>query len=182
MVKLRFIFLEKKKHFFYYNSMNSKFVINYLFLLLLFISCLSQGKVTEDGRIQYINRRYYFSIDLPSSWSNYSVFEYDEIVESDIKVKAIYFALPTRSRDWAGSVLPEGFAPLFYIRIFNVKSWELFERRNSSNRLELNYYNKKIGSYGDKVYMVKYINSLPVDLYLYARDIPQIISSFKAGD
>jgi hypothetical protein len=78
--------------------------------------------------------------------------------------------------------LPEGFAPLFYIRIFNVKSWELFERRNSSNRLELNYYNKKIGSYGDKVYMVKYINSLPVDLYLYARDIPQIISSFKAGD
>jgi hypothetical protein len=70
--------------------MNSKFVINYLFLLLLFISCLSQGKVTEDGRIQYINRRYYFSIDLPSSWSNYSVFEYDEIVESDIKVKAIF--------------------------------------------------------------------------------------------
>lgn len=160
--------------------MKIKFI---MFTSLLFIILLSScGEKKEDfrARLNYYNSRYQFRITFPENWLNYSTFETDEIIDPDLMIKSIYFALPTRSGEWQPVTLPTGYAALFSVRIFTPQQWNIFQERYSNNIREINNADRKIGEGRNTVFMIKNSTSIPVDLYLYMKDVAGITDTFRA--
>jgi hypothetical protein len=119
-----------------------------------------------------------FSIKFTEGWINYSDFEKTEIIDSNIKVPAIYFSLPTRIRAWQSSIAEEGYAELFYVRIFTKEKWDLFKGKyegTSGFRLS----DKIVDEGKNFVYMIRFINSVPVDLHFYVKETVIITDSFR---
>ncbi len=129
--------------------------------------------------LNYYNRKYHFKINFPESWINYSTFEIDEIIDPDLKVKTICFALPTRSADWQPVNIPVGYATLFSVRIFTGQQWALFIMKYGEIKTEINSADRKIGQSQNSVYMIKNSTAIPVDLYLYMKDIASITETFR---
>ncbi len=155
-----------------------KILIIFAILTLSITSC---GRRQDDfkERLNYFNSRYMFRLTFPESWLNYSTFEIEEIIDPEIRVTTICFALPTRSREWQPVDTPNGYAALFYVRIFTQQQWNLFSERYGSNTNEVNSSDRKLAEKSDSVFMIKNSTSVPVDLYLYVKDIPSITDTFR---
>ncbi|HOP62815.1 MAG TPA: hypothetical protein PK358_04180 [Spirochaetota bacterium] len=150
-------------------------------LITLTIPLLFCGEKKDDfrERLNYYNSRYRFRITFPENWINYSAFEMDEIIDPDLKVTAIYFALPTRSRDWQPVRLPSGYASIFSIRIFSRKEWDVFTGKYSDDKKEINSADRKIGENSSHVFMIKNATSIPVDLYFFMKEVPHVAGTFR---
>lgn len=157
---------------------NRTAIIISLFLAIILSAC-GEKKDEFRERLNYYNSKYRFRITFPENWLNYSSFEIDEIIDPELKVKTVFFALPTRSRDWQPLNLPEGYAALFSIRIFTPQQWNLFIEKYSGNSKEINSADRKIGESKTAVFMIKNSNSLPVDLYLFMKDVAVITNTFR---
>ncbi len=153
--------------------------INALIFIILLISC-SAGDKKDDPklRLKYINLKYMFTIQFPEKWINYIDFEKTEMIDPQIDVPVIYFALPTRSREWQPLNVPSGFAELFYIRVFSKNQWKLYKERYKESS-ELRLSDKFPGEGENFVYMIRYPESIPVDLYIYMKESPPITDTFR---
>lgn len=157
---------------------NRIFIIISLFIAVTLSAC-AEKKDEFRERLNYYNSKYRFRITFPENWINYSSFEIDEIIDPELKIKTVFFALPTRSRDWQPLNLPAGYAALFSVRIFTPQQWARFAEKYSGNRKEINSSDRKIGESNNAVFMIKNSTSLPVDLYLFMKDVSDITNSFR---
>lgn len=151
----------------------------FIITALLFTACSSSDKNDELKRLNYVSSEHGFSLTFPLKWLQYRVFEKMDLIDPDTRVSSLYFTLPTRSRDWQPVYVPDRFARLFTVRIFPVRDWDRFYSR---------YREKKAGAAGsdvilhrtaEKVYVLIYSNSIPIDLYIYMKDISSIAASFR---
>ena len=156
-----------------------KYIACLLISLTIPLSFCGEKKEDFRERLNYYNSRYRFRITFPENWINYSPFEMDEIIDPEIKVTVIYFALPTRSRDWQPVRLPTGYASIFSVRIFPRKEWEIFTRRYGGDKKEINSADRKIGENSSHVFMIKNSTSIPVDLYFFMKEVPQVAGTFR---
>ncbi|HOP29502.1 MAG TPA: hypothetical protein PKZ64_08025 [Spirochaetota bacterium] len=145
--------------------------------IILFLSC-GEKKDEFRERLNYYNSKYRFRITFPENWINYSSFEIDEIIDPELKVTTVFFALPTRSRDWQPINLPEGYGALFAIRIFTPQQWNRFIEKYSGSK-EINNADRKLGENKNSVFMIKNSTSIPVDLYLFMKDVRSITDTFR---
>ncbi len=150
-----------------------------LFIPLLFLYCTSSS-VSDDPRLRlkYVNKKYMFSLQFPEKWINYMDFEKSEIIDPDINIPVIYFALPTRSRDWQPLNIPAGYAELFCVRVFTKTQWELYqEKYRGSEEFQMS---DKIPGEGIKYfYLIRYSSSIPVDLYIYMKETNAVTDTFR---
>lgn len=147
--------------------------------VLFMLSCLGGDKKDDPAlRLRYVSQKYMFTLQFPERWINYSDFENSEIIDPQIIVPVIYFALPTRSREWQPVNVPSGYAELFYIRIFNREQWKLYKERYKGSG-EFRLSDRFPGEEKDFVYMIRYPNSIPVDLYLYMKESSSITDTFR---
>jgi len=153
-------------------------IIISLFLAIILSAC-GEKKDEFRERLNYYNSKYRFRITFPENWINYSSFEIDEIIDPELKVKTVFFALPTRSRDWQPVNLPDGYAALFSVRIFTPRQWSSFLEKYSGSSKEINNFDRKIGESKTAVFMLKNSTSLPVDLYLFMKDVAAITGTFR---
>jgi len=157
-----------------------KNIIKLLLPILIFLLSCAGGDKNDDLklRLKYVNTKYKFALQFPEKWISYMDFEKTEIIDQDIHIPVIYFALPTRSREWQPLNLPAGYAELFYVRIFSKADWKLYEERyKGSDEFKLN--DKFPGEENDFVFMITYPNSLPVDLYIYMKESASITDTFR---
>lgn len=159
--------------------MKIKSILYISFIILLLLPACGEKKEDFRERLNYYNSKYRFRITFPESWLNYATFEMNEIIDPELKIKTLYFALPTRSRDWQPVNLPSGYAALFSIRIFTTEQWILFINKYGEQKNELNNADKKIGEDKNTVYMLKYSTSIPVDLYLYMKEVKGVAETFR---
>lgn len=153
-----------------------------IILAVLIISCVScaGGSIKDDPklRLKYINKKYMFSLQFTEKWINYMDFEKTEIIDPQINIPVIYFALPTRSREWQPLNTPAGYAELFCVRIFSKAEWKLYEekyRGSSEFRLSDNFP----GEGENYIYMIRYPGSIPVDLYIHMKESISITGTFR---
>jgi hypothetical protein len=74
--------------------------------------------------------------------------------------------------------VPSGFFELFYVRIFTKEKWDLYkEKYKGTNEFRLN--DKIIDEGKEFVYMIRFSNSVPVDLHYYVKETPLITDSFR---
>jgi hypothetical protein len=74
--------------------------------------------------------------------------------------------------------VPAGFSELFYVRIFTKEKWDLYkEKYEGTAEFRLN---DKIFDEGKNfVYMIRFSNSVPIDLHFYVRGTVSIADSFR---
>ena len=151
--------------------------LSILLLIPLVAFCLCKSS-DPKARLNYTNSKYMFSIQFPESWESYAYFEKTEIIDSKIYVPVVYFGLQTRIREWQSLNVPPGFSELFYVRIFNKEKWDLYkEKYKGSSEFRLS---DKIIDEGKKfVYVIRFVNSVPVDLHYYVKEIVLITDSFR---
>jgi len=156
-----------------------KLLIKSVVLFCIFLSsCSGYQKDDPRLRLNYKNPKYLFSLEFPEKWVNYADFEKSELLDPQLIIPVIYFALPTRSKEWRSYSLPEGYAELFYVRIFTSGQWKLYQKK-FRDRIKISneiFKGKKF------TFMINYPPSLPVDLYLYMKDCESIIETFKIQD
>jgi len=156
-----------------------KKLINILLMMILLLSCA--GKDEKDDprlRLKYVNLKYMFTLQFSERWISYMDFEKSEIIDPQIIIPVVYFALPTRSREWQSLIIPAGYADLFYVRIFTKAQWKLYEERYKGSD-EFRLSDKFPGQGKDFVYMIRYSSSIPVDLYIYMKESNPITETFK---
>jgi hypothetical protein len=155
--------------------MNRK--ITLLIIISLGSFCLCKGS-DPQSRLNYTNYKYKFSIRFPDGWMNYGDFERIEIIDSKIDIPVVYFALPTRVHEWQSLNVSQGYSELFYVRIFTKEKWNLYkEKYEGTNEFRLS---DKIFDEGQKfVYMIRFSNSVPVDLHFYVKETALIADSFR---
>jgi len=161
--------------------MIKKRIIHLSFSVIFILASCGEKKDEFRERLNYYNSRYQFRITFPENWLNYSSFEIDEIIDPELKVKTVLFSLPTRSRDWQPLNLPDGYAALFSVRIFTPQQWSRFTEKYSGNSKEINSFDRKIGENKSSVFMIKNSTSIPVDLYLFMKDVAGITDSFRVA-
>jgi hypothetical protein len=156
-----------------------KKILNIILTVLIFTSCNSSDKKDDPAiRLKYINTRHMFTLQFPENWISYMDFENTEIIDPQIVIPVVYFALPTRSREWQPINVSSGFADLFHVRIFTIEQWKLFnERYKGTDEIKLN---DRFPGEGKKfIYMIQYSNSIPVDLYLHMTETDSITETFQ---
>lgn len=149
-------------------------------LIIIFIlsGCRTDKKDDPKLRLKYISKKYMFSLQFPENWISYADFEQNEIIDPRLIIPVIYFALPTRSREWQPVKTPNGYAELFCVRIFTRDKWKLYEEKyKGSEEFKLN--DKISGEGKDFIYQIRYPESLPVDLYLYMKESSSVTSTFR---
>lgn len=148
---------------------------SFIIFIILSLSCSGYKKDDPRLRLNYENHKYNFTIEFPEKWINYNDFEKKELLDPQMIIPVIYFALPTRSREWQSFNLPEGYAELFYVRIFTPSQWKQYRNRSGSSikPSDVLIEGKKF------IYMINYPTSIPVDLYLFMKDCDPIIRTFK---
>lgn len=143
------------------------------------ISCGSREKLDDPLlRLKYVNRKYLFKLQFPEKWLSYADFERTEIVDPGLSIQTVYFALPTRSKEWQPVNTPSGFAEIFYVRVFTREQWKLYNekhRENDNPRLSDIFP----GEGTDFVYMIRFSDSLPVDLFLYMKESAAVTETFR---
>jgi len=146
---------------------------------IIFYSCTSSEKKDDPLlRLKYINTKYMFTLQFPEKWISYMDFEKTEIIDPQIVIPVIYFALPTRSREWQPVNAASGFAEIFYVRIFSKQQWALFnERYKGTDEIKLS--DRFHGEETNSVYMIRYSNSIPVDLYIHMTEADSITNTFR---
>ena len=155
------------------------FFISAFLFMMFFLSCSGTDKNDEMAKLNYKNERYSFALTFPEKWKNYVVFEKQDIIAPGFIVDTLYFSLPTRSRNWQPLNVPDNFAALFKIRIFDAKIWGNYYSRYSDSNIFFDK-NSRVIFKGEKyVYLLSYSVSIPVDLYAYSRDIETIVSTFR---
>jgi hypothetical protein len=112
------------------------------------------------------------------SWKNYNDFEKTDIIDSSMDVPVIYFSLPTRMREWQSSNAPSGFSELFYVRIFSREKWNLYKKKYEGTG-EFRLSDRVIDEDKKFVFVIRFANSIPVDLHYYVRDILSITDTFR---
>jgi hypothetical protein len=150
-----------------------------LLMMILLLSCA--GKDEKDDprlRLKYINLKYMFTLQFPEKWINYMDFEKTEIIDPQLIIPVIYFALPTRSREWQSLVIPAGYADLFYIRIFSKEQYKLYKEKYKESE-EFRMSDIFPGETKQFVYMIRYSSSIPVDLYIYMKESHSITDTFR---
>ncbi len=149
--------------------------ITVMLFFSFFVSCSGYQNDDPRLRLHYINMKYSFSMTFPEKWINYADFEKNELLDPQLIVPVIYFALPTRSKEWQSYNLPEGYAELFYVRIFTPAQWKLYQEKFANSiKISTMIFD------GDRyTFMINYPPSLPVDLYLFMKDCESIIQTFK---
>ena len=162
----------------YINSMK-KLKKSLPLILFLFLACTTVN-INDDPklRLKYINKKYMFSIQFPEKWINYMDFEKSEIIDPQIDIPVVYFALPTRSREWQPLNIPSGYAELFSVRIFTRSVWKLYEERYRGTA-EFQLSDKFPGEGINYIYMIRYSSSIPVDLYIYMKEAVPITDTFR---
>jgi len=119
-----------------------------------------------------------FSIQFLEGWENYAYFEKTEIIDSKIDATVIYFGLPTRIREWQSLNVPLGFSELFYVRIFTKEKWGLYkEKYKGTNEFRLT--DKIIDEGKNFVYVIRFANSIPVDLHYFVKEVVIISDNFR---
>jgi hypothetical protein len=153
--------------------------LNVILLIIIFTSCKSSEKKDDPAlRLKYVNTKYMFTLQFPEKWISYMDFEMTEIIDPQIVVPVVYFALPTRSREWQPVNIPSGFADLFHVRLFTKEQWKLFnERYKGTDEIKLS--DLLPGEGKNFVYMIRYSNSIPVDLYLHMTETNSITDTFR---
>lgn len=146
---------------------------------MLFISCAGTGVNDEKAKLNYKNDRHSFTLTFPETWKNYVIFEKQDIIAPGFMVDTLYFALPTRGRNWQPFNVPDNFAAVFMIRVFAPEVWDDYYKRYRDNNVFFNRNDKVLFRGKEFVYLLKYGVSLPVDLYNYSKDIEPIVSTFK---
>jgi len=156
-----------------------KFIEISLLVPLLLLSC-NNSSIKDDPmlRLKYINKKYMFSLQFHEKWINYLDFEKTEIIDPQIIIPVIYFALPTRSREWQPVNTPAGYAELFRVRIFTKPVWKLYEERFKGSD-EFKQNDRFPGEGKDFVYMIMYPDSIPVDLYIFMKESVSITGTFR---
>ncbi|MFA5520001.1 MAG: hypothetical protein WDA74_12165 [Spirochaetota bacterium] len=153
------------------------FYAGILFIIMLFLSCAGIDK-DEKAKLNYRNNRHSFALTFPETWKNYVVFEKQDIIAPGFMVDTLYFALPTRARNWQPFNVPDNFAAIFSIRVFSLEVWDDFYKKYRDNSVFFSRSDKVLFRSRDYVYVLKYGVSLPVDLYSYSKDTEPIVSSF----
>jgi len=148
-----------------------------LLIIPLAAFCLCKS-ADPNAHLRYVNSKYMFSLQFTDGWKGYADFEKTEIIDSRLDVPAIYFSLPTRIIDRQSLNAPTGFAELFYVRIFTKEKWDLYkEKYAGTNEFRLN---DKIFDEGKNfVYMIRFSNSVPIDLHYYVKETVIIADSFR---
>jgi len=154
--------------------------INSLMLVTIFLFSCTAGDKRDDPklRLKFINLKYKFTLQFPENWLSYMDFERTEIIDPQIVIPVIYFALPTRSREWQPLNVPAGYAELFYVRIFSKSQFKLYEDTYKGTG-EYRLSDKFPGEEKEFVYVIRYPDSIPVDLYLYMKESTSITDSFR---
>jgi len=154
--------------------------INSLMLVTIFLFSCTAGDKRDDPklRLKFINLKYKFTLQFPENWLSYMDFERTEIIDPQIVIPVIYFALPTRSREWQPLNVPAGYAELFYVRIFRKSQFKLYEDRYTGTG-EYRLSDKFPGEEKEFVYVIRYPDSIPVDLYLYMKESTSITDTFR---
>ena len=156
-----------------------KFITLLLPLLIILQSCAgSEQKDDPKLRLKYMNLKYMFTLQFPEKWISYMDFEETELIDPQINIPVVYFALPTRSRDWQAINIPAGYADLFYVRIFSRSEWKMYEERYKGTD-EFRMSDKLSGEGKDFVYMIRYSSAIPVDLYIYVKESIAITDTFR---
>ena len=148
-----------------------------LLIIPLTAFCLCKS-ADPNAHLRYVNSKYMFSLQFPDGWINYADFEKTEIIDSRLDVPAIYFGLPTRISERQSLNVPQGFSELFYVRIFTKEKWDLYkERYEGTNEFRLS---DKIFDGGKNfVYVIRFANSVPIDLHFYVKETILIADSFR---
>jgi len=148
-----------------------------LVIIPLTAFCLCKSS-DPNSHLSYINSKYMFSIKFTQEWENYAAFTKTEIIDSTIDIPAVYFALPTRTGEGQSPNVPPGYADLFHVRIFTIEKWNLYkERYEGTNEFRLS---DKIFDGGRKfVYVIRFSNSVPIDLLYYVKSTVSITDSFR---
>jgi len=156
-----------------------KLIIIIIPVLILITSCAGDEKRDDPAlRLKYINKKYMFTLQFPERWTSYMDFEKNELIDPQIIIPTIYFALPTRSREWQPVNTPQGFGELFHVRIFTKEQWKLFEEKYRGSD-EFKISDKIAGEDKNSVYMIRYPESIPVDLYLFMKETAMVTDTFR---
>lgn len=155
------------------------YVISAFFFMMIFLSCSGTDKNDEMAKLNYKNERYSFALTFPEKWKNYVVFEKQDIVAPGFMVDTLYFALPTRARNWQPFNVPDNFASVFMVRIFTAEMWDNYYNRYRDSNIFFDRNSKVIFKVESNVYLLVYSVSLPVDLYAYSKDVESIIATFR---
>lgn len=150
-----------------------------ILFVMLFLSCAGVDKNDGKAKINYKNDRYTFALILPATWKSYVVFEKQDIIAQGFMVDTLYFALPTRARNWQPFNVPDNFAAVFSIRIFTPENWDSFYNKYRDDNVFISRSDKVLFRGKEYVYVLRYGVSLPVDLYAYSRDVESIVSSYS---
>jgi hypothetical protein len=148
-------------------------------LLMLLLSCSGTDDNDELAKLNYKSERYSFALTFPERWKNYVVFEKQDLIAPGFMVETLYFALPTRARNWQPLNVPDNFAALFKIRIFDVKIWDNYYSRFRDSDIFFDKNSKVIFKGERYVYLLSYSVSIPVDLYAYSRDVEPVVATFR---
>ncbi len=148
-------------------------------MLILILSCTGKDRANDQkARLRYINKKYMFTLQFPERWGYYMDFEKKEIIDPQIVIPIVFFALPTKSREWQPLNVPAGYSELFYVRIFTHDQWKLFQEKYKSG--EDFPQNDRLFTTGKNfVYMIRYPVSIPVDLYHYMKESESVTATFK---
>lgn len=156
--------------------------IRLLSLLLLFsaLSACAGKNINDDPmlRLRYVNKKYMFSLQFPEKWINYMDFEKTEIIDPEINIPVIYFALPTRSRDWQPLNIPSGFAELFCVKVFTKPQWRLYREKYRGSE-EFLISDRSPGEGINYFYLIRYSSSIPVDLYIFMKETAAVTDTFR---
>ena len=72
-----------------------------------------------------------------------------------------------------------GYSELFYVRVFTKEKWNLYkEQYEGTNEFRLS--DKIIDEGKNFVYMIRFSNSVPIDLHYYVKETNSIADSFRA--
>ncbi len=146
---------------------------------MLVLSCGGKERIDDPLlRLRYVNKKYMFKIEFPEKWLNYADFERTEIIDPPLSIQTIYFALPTRSREWQAVNTPAGFAEIFYVRVFTREQWKLYNEKYRESDGQ-RFSDMFPGEGKDFVYMIRFAESLPVDLFLYMKESVEVTSTFR---
>lgn len=156
-----------------------KKIILLLLIILSLHSCTGGDKKDDPKlRLKYINSKFRFSLQFPEKWISYMDFEKKEIIDPQIIIPVIYFALPTRSREWEPLNVPSGYADIFCVRIFTAAQWKLYKERYGKTD-EFRISDKPAGNSSRFIYIIRYSNSIPVDLYIHMKESDSIADTFR---
>ncbi len=140
-------------------------------------SCSSADEIRKRA-LNYKNNEFGFSLRFNEKWESYRVFDAKEYTRSGQRVRVFYVCLPTRSRDWQFSRVESPYAVIFSIYVYDNRLWEKYNADDPESAKD-----EVVMGRSDKyVFVLGYPSGLPVDLYLYMKEIDSVARTFRVGD